>query len=147
MNTLRQICDTRLTGLRQRGARLKLSQMKGDTVMNWLRFSLAVVVTAVALVIALFATVPFVVGNVLANTIHSAQDHGMSFMAPGGGLPPELASLKDVPAGERFAHFKGVQANLTDKDGKPLVISVTPGVASNVSANSLTIAGNDGATH
>jgi hypothetical protein len=71
-------------------------------------------------------------------------DHSMQFNQD---LPPELASLKDVPAGERFAHFKGVQVSLTDKDGKPINIAVTPGVANGVSANSVTLAGNDGASH
>jgi hypothetical protein len=62
-------------------------------------------------------------------------------------LPPEIASLKDVPEGERFAHFQGIQVALTDKNGKPVHITVTPGVASSVSASSLTIAGNDGSSH
>ena len=39
----------------------------------------------------------------------------------GGALPAQLAGLRDVPAAERFDHFKGVQVNLTDKDGQPLV--------------------------
>jgi hypothetical protein len=118
--------------------------------MSWVKFSVAVVLTSAALVVALFATGAFVVGNVLASGVQAAQQHGMP-LGPGGAgfqnLPPELAGLKDVPADQRFAHFKGVQVNLTDKDGKPLAISVTPGVASSVSATSLTIAGNDGTSH
>src|SRR5262245_48506040 len=62
-------------------------------------------------------------------------------------LPPELASLADVPEGERFAHFRGVQLSLTDKDGRPLQVNVTPGTVSAVSAASVTVNGNDGASH
>jgi hypothetical protein len=112
--------------------------------MSWVRFSVAVLLTSAALVIAVFATGTFLVGNVLASSIPAvAQMH-----APGNGnVPPELAGLKDIPAGERFAHFKGAQLNLTDKDGKPIQVTVTPGVANNVTATSLTITGNDGASH
>lgn len=47
---------------------------------------------------------------------------------------------------ERFAHFKGVQVNLTDQNGQPLTLTATPGTATSVSATSLTIAANDGST-
>jgi hypothetical protein len=113
--------------------------------MTWVKFSVAVVLTSAALVVAVFASGAFMVGNVLASGAQMAQFRG----GPGGGwnMPPELANLKDVPADQRFSHFKGVQANLTDKDGKPIAISVTPGVATAVSATSLTINGNDGVSH
>jgi hypothetical protein len=62
-------------------------------------------------------------------------------------LPAELAGLVDVPSGERFAHFRGAQVQLTDKDNKPLRVDVTPGTVTSVSASSLTITGNDGASH
>jgi hypothetical protein len=61
-------------------------------------------------------------------------------------LPPELDNLRDIPAGERFAHFKGAQVTLADQTGKPVTVSVTPGVASAVTATSLTLAANDGTT-
>jgi hypothetical protein len=113
--------------------------------MSWVKFSIAVVLTSAALVVAVFASGAFLVGNALASGAQMAQFRG----GPGGGwsMPPELAGLKDLPADQRFSHFKGVQANLTDKDGKPIAISVTPGIATAVSATSLTINGNDGATH
>jgi hypothetical protein len=112
--------------------------------MRWVKFSVAVVFTALALVIAVFATGAFMVGNALASGIqHSGQmqnwDHN--------NMPPELAGLKDIPEGQRFAHFKGVQVSLTDQNGAPLTVAVTPGVATSVNATSLTLAGNDGATH
>jgi hypothetical protein len=117
--------------------------------MSWVRFSIAVVLTSAALVVALFATGGLLAGNVLASGAQILQLHGGRF-GPGGpggwAMPPELASLKDVPANERFAHFKGVQANLTDKDGKPVAIAATPGVVRAVNSDSLTIAANDGAT-
>jgi hypothetical protein len=62
-------------------------------------------------------------------------------------LPQELAGLVDVPAGERFAHFRGVQVQLTDKDNTPLRVDVTPGTVTSISAASLTMNGNDGASH
>jgi hypothetical protein len=65
----------------------------------------------------------------------------------GKALPPELAGLVDVPANERFAHFRGVQVQLTDKDNRPVRLDVTPGTVTAVSATSLTIAGNDGVSH
>lgn len=66
----------------------------------------------------------------------------------GGGfqLPPELAELRDLPAGERFTHFRGVQVTLTDRDNHPYTLTVTPGTATAVSATSLTLAANDGTT-
>src|SRR5579859_6002018 len=117
--------------------------------MRWFKFSVAVVLTSLALVVAMFATGTFLVGNVLASTITNAaqmRGHG-SWDNQNQNLPPEIASLKDVPEGERFSHFQGVQVALTDKDGKPVHITVTPGVASSVSTTSLTIAGNDGSSH
>jgi hypothetical protein len=62
-------------------------------------------------------------------------------------IPPELAGLADVPADQRFAHFRGVQVQLTDKDNRPVRVDVVPGTVSSVSSSSLTIAANDGATH
>jgi hypothetical protein len=65
----------------------------------------------------------------------------------GKSLPPQLSGLMDVPAGERFQHFRGVQVQLTDKDNQPVTVVVTPGTVTAVSATSLTINGNDGAAH
>ena len=114
--------------------------------MSWVRFSLAVVGTSLALVIALFAAGTFVVGNAFASATQA-----MATQAFSGGhdwnLPPELANLKDIPQDQQFSHFKGVTANLTDKDGKPITVTVTPGVATNVNATSITLTGNDGASH
>ena len=62
-------------------------------------------------------------------------------------FPPELAGLADVPADQRFQHFRGVQVQLTDKDNRPLRVDVTPGTVTAVTATSLTISGNDGVSH
>jgi hypothetical protein len=59
-------------------------------------------------------------------------------------LPPELAGLAEVPADQRFSHFKSAQVHLTDRDGHPVTIEVTPGVATSVSPTNLTITSNDG---
>jgi hypothetical protein len=53
----------------------------------------------------------------------------------------------DVAASERFAHFRGVQVQLTDKDNKPVRVDVTPGTVTSVSGSSLSISGNDGTSH
>jgi hypothetical protein len=52
-----------------------------------------------------------------------------------------------VPTGERFAHFRGVRVQLTDKDNHPLTVDVTPGTATTVTPTSLTITANDGSAH
>lgn len=65
----------------------------------------------------------------------------------GKALPPELAGLVGLPADERFAHVRAIQIQLTDKDNRPLHVDVTPGSVVTVSDTSLTIAGNDGASH
>src|SRR4051794_7946499 len=99
--------------------------------MSWVRYSLAGLLIAVALVMVLVGTGAFVVGNVFASALPMAAWGGGSDHA-GFTLPPELASLKDVPADQRFSHFKGLTVNVTDKDGKPVQIAVTPGVATAV---------------
>ncbi len=111
--------------------------------MNKARFSLAVLGTSLILVGVIGFAGMFAVRNAAASAAPFAQQGQWS----GRSLPPELSGLKDIPAADRFAHFKGVQANLTDKDGKPLSVTVTPGVASNVSASSITLNGNDGGPH
>jgi hypothetical protein len=69
-------------------------------------------------------------------------DHG----AWAAQLPPEVKGLGDIPAADRFSHFRGVTVNLTDKNNQPLAVTVTPGTVSAVSGNSLTLAANDGST-
>jgi hypothetical protein len=61
-------------------------------------------------------------------------------------LPPELEALRDLPADERFARFRGAQIALTDRDGNPLTLTFVPGRATAVSETSLTVAANDGGT-
>ena len=85
--------------------------------MSWVRFSAAVALTSLALVAVVVAVGGFAVGNAVASNVPIAAmqaGFGGDFK---GQLPPQLAWLKDVPADQRFAHFKGVQVNLTDKDG------------------------------
>jgi hypothetical protein len=121
--------------------------------MNNFRFPLAVLGTSLVLVGALALA-----GNVLARGVFAAGAGG-----PGGfggwqgwhggsgawaaDLPPELSGLRDIPPADRFAHFRGVQVNLTDKDGKPLSVSVTPGTVTSISSTAVTLNGNDGASH
>lgn len=61
-------------------------------------------------------------------------------------LPPEFQGLENLTPAERFTHFTGAQMNVTDKDGKPVSILVTPGKVTSASATSLVMAANDGTT-
>ncbi len=106
--------------------------------MRRLKFPIAVAVTSLALVLALAGIGLLAARSALANA---------PWMGPYAfDLPPELKGLHDLSPEERFGHFLGAQVNLKDKDNKPLAISATPGTATAVSATSLTIAANDGAT-
>ena len=111
--------------------------------MRRFRFPIAVALTSLALVLVL--------GGVGFLAIRSAFAYGPwpGGYGPWGGaagfqLPPELQGLHDLPPDQRFAHFKGAQLSLTDKDNRPLTLSVTPGTVTAASATSLTIAANDG---
>jgi hypothetical protein len=122
--------------------------------MQSFKFPIAVALTSLALVSAVvvggFLALPnvvaaaplFMVGGGPFNGGGGPFGHG----GPGANLPPELQGLADLPAGERFAHFTGVQVNLKDKDNKPMTVHVTPGVATAASATSVTLAANDGTT-
>lgn len=125
---------------------------------KWLLFPVAVVATAVALVAALavFAIPPagialassLGVGGPVASGPWMARWHGGGWAQHGGmALPPEIQGLASIPADQRFSHFESAQANLKDKDGHPLTINATAGKVTAASATSLTIAGNDGASH
>jgi hypothetical protein len=122
--------------------------------MQSFRFPLAVLGTSLVLVGALALA-----GTLLARGAFAAGFAGPGAFAgwqawhgAGGGawaadLPPELSGLRDIPAADRFAHFRGVQVSLTDKDGKPLTVSVTPGTVTSISSTAVTLNGNDGASH
>jgi hypothetical protein len=122
--------------------------------MQRLRFPFAVAATSLALVLGLVVVGGLLAGSVLAGGpwFGGSGGHwggpwgGGHGFGPGFALPPELAGLRDVPADQRFGHFKGVRVSLTDKDGRPLTIDVVPGTATAVAGNSLTIAANDGST-
>ena len=104
--------------------------------------ALAVVVFAAGGLVAAsaFASAPFMNGP--GGPWAAGHDHG----AWAAQLPPELKGLADIPAADRFGHFKGVTVNLTDKNNQPLTVTVTPGTVSAVSATSLTVHANDGST-
>jgi hypothetical protein len=127
--------------------------------MQRLRFPIAVALTSVGLVALLVVAGGLLVSSALARGPWAGGVFGPWARAGAGGpwaagpgpwggvaLPAQLAGLRDVPAAERFDHFKGVQVNLTDKDNQPLVVTLTPGTATAASATSLTVAANDGAT-
>jgi hypothetical protein len=116
--------------------------------MQRFRFPIAVAVTSLALVLTLVGVGGFMVSNALANGPWTAAPWAAGHSGwQSSALPPELAGLTEVPAGERFAHFRGVRVQLTDKNNQPLTVEVTPGTATTISPTSLTITGNDGSTH
>src|SRR5690349_1248425 len=109
--------------------------------MKWFWFPVAVVATSIALLVALVAAVALPARAAFA----SALGAGLGWSSvPGAGapwakesgyaLPSELQGLSGIPADERFSHFTGAQLNLKDKDGKALVVSVTPGTVTAASA-------------
>ena len=114
--------------------------------MRGLRFALAVLGTSLALVVAVA-----VIGIVTAPRALALAGVG-PFGGPFGGafgdhgLPPEFQGMQNLSPSERFAHFGGAQVNLTDKDGKPFIVTITPGKVTAASATSLTLAANDGTT-
>jgi hypothetical protein len=116
--------------------------------MQRFRFPIAVAFTSLVLVAALVGAGGLLVGNALA--LGPFSGNGPAPWAAGhdgwqnSSLPPELAGLAGIPAADRFAHFRGVQVQLTDKDNNPLTVDVTPGTVTTVTPTSLTITANDG---
>jgi hypothetical protein len=131
--------------------------VEGRSTMQRFRFPIAVALTSLGLVALLVAAGGVLVSSALARGpwgagggfgpwAHArAGAWGGGPGAWGAALPAQLAGLHDIPAAERFEHFKGLQVNLTDKDGQPLVVTLTPGTATAVSGTSVTVAANDGA--
>jgi hypothetical protein len=113
--------------------------------MTLFRSPRSAALTTLAIVLIAIGVGGLIAGPALANNFGPPWHAGAGWQRD--GLPPELASLADVPAGERFAHFRGVQVQLTDRDNRPLRVDVTPGSVTSVSGTSLTMAGNDGASH
>jgi hypothetical protein len=121
--------------------------------MNRYRFPLAVAATSLALVAVLIGAGGLLIGNVLASSpmagVLWAGNQGGAPWAAGRTawqLPPQLSALADVPADQRFSHFRGAQVQLTDKDNNPLAIEVVPGTATSVTPSSLTLTANDGSS-
>jgi hypothetical protein len=116
--------------------------------VNRFRFPIAVALTSLGLVALLVGVGGLFATRALAGGVGPG---GWGFGPPWAGhagagfaLPSELRGLADLPADERFAHFKGVDVRLTDKDGRALTVGVTPGTVTAASAASLSIAANDG---
>ncbi len=116
--------------------------------MKTLKFSVAVLLTSIAVVVVIAAVGVLAVPSVLARTtgLDAWQFGPHGFGGVGITLPPELQGLASVPPAERFSHFVGVQVSLKDKDNQPLTIVATPGTVTSANASSLTIAANDGTT-
>jgi hypothetical protein len=134
-------------------SRLRLYLETKELLMNRFQFPVAVAVTSVALVLIVVGAAGLVVANASANapfmSVAAAAGAPWSGRWNGHGdwqLPPQLAGLADIPAGQRFSHFRGVDVQLIDKDDKPVDLNVVPGVATAVTQSSLTINANDGST-
>src|SRR3954470_25051813 len=105
--------DLRQMGTRRRHTPVRLSGMKTFR-SPWLA-ALAMLLIVVG------------VAGLMARPTFASPFAGRAFFGPpwqNGGdtwdrsaIPPQLAGLADVPANERFDHFRGVQVQLTDKDG------------------------------
>ncbi len=120
------------------------------------RFPIAVGLTSLVLVVGLVAAGALTMRAALASGPWSGGPWAGSAFAggpwgggpwahgPGFELPAELQGLRDVPADQRFSHFRGAQINLTDKDNQPLTINATPGTVTAADATSLTMTANDG---
>ena len=56
---------------------------------------------------------------------------------------PTLPGLEGIPPDQMFSHFMSAQINMTDKNGNPLTIKVTPGTVASIDDNkSITITPN-----
>ncbi len=69
---------------------------------------------------------------------------GMGWMHEGYGdqLPPALAFLKDIPAEQRFDHFRDGSVTLTDQQGATRVLNFTPGTVQSVAADGVAVVPN-----
>jgi hypothetical protein len=115
------------------------------------RYRLPAVIVAVALIA--IGVGGLLVGNAVASSpvgMFMGGGPGGPWHAGGGwhtgALPPELAGLADVPADQRFSHFRGARVQLTDKNNQPVSVDVTPGTVTAASQTSLTMTTNDGAS-
>jgi len=113
--------------------------------MDFFRTPRSAALTTLALVLIVLGLGGLMVGQAFASNFGPPWRGGAGWNHD--ALPPEIASLVDVPAADRFSHFRGVQVSLTDKDNKPVRVDVTPGTVTSVSATSITVNGNDGASH
>ncbi|HEY3060817.1 MAG TPA: hypothetical protein VGL99_17795 [Chloroflexota bacterium] len=113
--------------------------------MDFFRTPRSAALTTLALVLIVLGLGGLMVGQAFASSFGPPWRGGAGWNRD--AVPPEIAGLMDVPADQRFAHFRGVQLSLTDKDNKPVRVDVTPGTVSSVSDTSITVNGNDGASH
>jgi hypothetical protein len=111
--------------------------------MRGLRFALAVLGTSLLLVVGIGAVGAYAVSTVLAEGFGPFGGGGPF---AGHAIPPEFQGFEQMTPSERFKHFSGAQIALKDKDGKPMTVNATPGTVSAVSANSVTLAANDGSS-
>src|SRR3954470_12223191 len=98
-------------------------------------------VSTLAITLIVIGALGLLAGQVLAAPFRGGFHDGDALR---NKLPAELTGLADVPDAQRFEHFRGVQVTLTDKNNQPLLVNVTPGTVSAVSASSVTVNGNDG---
>ena len=109
--------------------------------MNRFWIPLAAVAGALVVVIAVVSAGGLVAGRAFANSF-GPHDGPWSTQ-----MPAELQGLGAIPAADRFDHFKGATVNLTDANGQPMSVTITPGTVTSVNGDSLSLAANDGSTH
>jgi hypothetical protein len=109
--------------------------------MNRFWIPLAALAGALVVVVAVVSAGGLIATRAFAN---GAGPHGAPWSTQ---MPAELRGLGAIPAADRFDHFKGATVNLTDANGQPMSVTVTPGTVSSVNGGSLSLAANDGSTH
>lgn len=93
------------------------------------------------------ATAAFFISGLGSQLAGTAVAAAAGQMLPHGAfaaqLPPEIRDLSRLDPAARFGHFAGVQARFTDVNNVSHTVTVVPGTAQSVSADSLTITPND----
>lgn len=115
--------------------------------LNRFRFPIAVGLTSIALVVAIGVAGLLTVPRALAfGPAGGPPWASHAFGAMAFELPAELQGLQELSPAERFKHFIGLQATLTDRDNNPVTVTLVPGTVTAASPTSLTLAANDGST-
>jgi hypothetical protein len=122
--------------------------LRKEKRMQVFRFAVAVALTSLGLVAVLVLGGGLLVRSALAFGPWSQGGFGPPWAGGHNGwaaaVPSQLSGLHDLPAAERFSHFKSAQVTLTDRDNQPVAMRITPGTATSLEGSTLTVAPNEG---